>query len=150
MFKKANKFISILVVLTLTVLLMAQSTYANSIYGMDVGSVYSIEPRWTNVSSSNLTVGFSTPNVHLAVSLIGLTGTTYSAGVVKCEAINASGTSLVGYWNNLSSTSNIFTFSNSSISKIKGTKYRLTVTIIAKRNGALETINVSKEATYNG
>ncbi len=147
MFKYSKNFLALTLTVTLLVSILSMPLNAVSIGSVTQSSEYEIEPLWDNANAVRLTVDLSNSKIKLSITASGYAGTQFKNGTVTLEKISGSGCGTIKTWNNLSSNSNIFTFSDSSVSRTSGT-YRLKISITAVRNGNEERITAQKDASY--
>lgn len=105
-----------------------------------------IVPYWNNVRSVMFTHDVENSNIYIKLTITGIAGTTYKNGTVTLEKISGSNTGVKRTWKNLTSSSNVFSFSDNSYPASSGT-YRATFSIDAVRNGVSENITRSKDLT---
>ena len=104
-------------------------------------------PLWDNVNTSNLALTFSNKKIYAKINMTGIKGTKYKNGTVIISKYNGSKYVPVKKWTGLSSTTNVFLFSNSELSAVSGVKYKLSITITAYTSSKSEVISLNKIAT---
>lgn len=140
MFKKTSKILSTVIILTVIISLMTQPLCAAA---ADPG----IDLQWNDATSMKLTLDLTQSKISISVTVTGRAGTTYKNGTALLEKLNGSTYEYVNEWKNISSSSTILQFNDSSVTRSKGT-YRLTFTVTTVRNGSEETISANKVSTY--
>lgn len=147
MFKKARKIFTAILSLVLAVSMIAAPVCANGIDVRAVALEPGIEPQWKNVGAATVALGFDGSTIVISTVVTAYTGTTFSGGVVLLTKLTGEGAGTTTRWTGLSSSTNIFKFSNYSLTATRGL-YRLNFRLIATRNGVSEVINLYKDATY--
>lgn len=147
MFKKTNKILSAIIILTMIFSMAVQPLYAVGSAEINAVGNPGAEPYWTNVATVNLTLSLKNPQININISATGRLGTTYKNGKVVLEKISGSDCGPVKEWTGISSNSAVLQFNDTSVTRTKGT-YRLTFTVTAVRNGVSEDITQTREATY--
>jgi len=108
-----------------------------------------ITPYWTNTSSINLYLSFTSSTANCSAIVRGKTGTTKITGTATLARKNTNGTyTIVKTWSGLSTNSNELIF-NESYSVSSGYTYKLTInaTVYMGSNGENVSSSVEK---YNG
>ena len=100
-----------------------------------------------NVNAPNLTLTFSSKKICANVKLTGIKGVKFKNGTVTISKYSGGKYVPVKKWTRLSSTSNMFLFSNNELSATSGVKYKLSITITAYTASKSETISSNKVAT---
>ena len=132
--------------LILVAFLVFVPAFSTNAYASNISNDISIEPRWQHASTAKLTLDLINP-IKVSIMIFGYTGTVFSNGILTLEKISGSNCGVVETWTGISSNTSVLQFNDTSDTPSVGT-YRLTLTIIATRNGISEEIEVSKEATY--
>ncbi len=146
MFTKTRKIFTAILSLMLAVSMMAAPVYS---VGIDYRAVVDpdIEPQWQNTMATATTLTFDGTLVSIKSVITGYSGTTFSNGSVILTKLTGTGAGTQVKWTGLSSSTNIFKFSNKSITATSG-MYRVNVRITATRNGVSEIITAYKDAIY--
>lgn len=147
MFKKTNKILSAIIILTMIFSMAVQPLYAfGSAESNAVGNP-GIEPYWLHAMGASVTLNVNNPQIVINISVTGRLGTTYKNGKVVLEKISGSDCGPVKEWTGISSNTAVLQFKDTSVTRTKGT-YKLTFTVTTVRNGVSEDITLTKEATY--
>lgn len=147
MFEKAKKFFIAFLSVLLAVSMVTAPVCAD---GVDFGTASDdpgIEPRWQNTMATAAALDFDGSTIYISFSVTGYSGTTFSNGTVTLLKYSGDNVGVVKVWTGLSSNSNIFDFSDDSLTATSGT-YRVHLSITATRNGVSETITAKKDRTY--
>lgn len=104
-----------------------------------------IIPYWAHVNTVTIILDVTGEYVVCDIFIMALKGTTFKDGVITLEKISGANCGLVKKWTGLYSSSQIFSFKDSSVKTEQG-KYRLSITITATRNGTSEQVTGYKEA----
>ncbi len=108
---------------------------------------YGIQPLWENARTFSVTLDCSGTYIEIDVSATAQLGTTYRYGYVKLEKLSGYNIGLVKEWQLLSSSTNIFGFSDNSIKAETG-KYKLTAKVQAVRFGVVDKLEDTREDTH--
>ena len=155
MFKKTNKILSAIIILTMIFGVAVQPLYAvgsaeiNAVGSAEINAVgnHGIEPYWLHAMTVSLTLGLNSPQININITVTGRTGTTYKNGKVVLEKVIGSKTEPVKEWTGISSNTAVLQFKDTSVTKDSGTTYRLTFTVTTVRNGVTEDITQTREAS---
>lgn len=106
-----------------------------------------VSPLWNNARLQKNELGFANGKIYAKIILSGIAGTKYKNGTVTISKYSGGKYVPVKKWTGLSSTSALFSFSNSELSATSGVKYKLAITITAYTSSKSEVIQTSKVAT---
>lgn len=106
-----------------------------------------VSPLWDNVTTPSLTLTFSNKKIYAKVNMTGIKGTKYKDGTVTISKYSGGKYVPVKKWTGLSSSSILFSFSNSELSATSGVKYKLSITVTAYTSSKSEVISLNKVAT---
>lgn len=149
MFTKTRKIFTAIISLILTISMAAAPVYS---IGADSRAVVEpdIEPQWQNTMATTVALSFDGSIIVISTDAVGYVGTTFSKGTVRLTKLSGGNLGTVKVWSGLSSSTNIFSFDNESLSATKYGHglYRVNFTITATRNGVSEVVTGYKDAIY--
>lgn len=147
MFKKTNKILSAIIILTMIFSMAVQPLYAVGSAEINAVGNPGAEPYWLHAMGVSLTLGLNSPQININITVTGRSGTTYKNGKVVLEKVIGSKTEPVKEWTGISSSTAVLQFKDTSVTKDSGTTYRLTFTVTTVRNGITEDITQTREAS---
>ena len=145
--KKFLSFImAVLIALSMMVVQVGAVSAEESQEQIQNANAGTVSPLWQNVNTPKIALTFSNKKIYAKVRLYGIEGAKYKNGTVTVSKYSGGKYVPVKKWTGLSSTSALFSFSNSELSATSGVKYKLSITITAYTSSKSEVISLSKVA----
>lgn len=146
--KKFLSFImAVLIALSMMIVQVGAVSAEESQEQIQNANAGTVSPLWQNVNTPKITLTFSNKKIYATIRLYGIVGTKYKNGTVTISKYSGGKYVTVKKWTGLSSTSALFSFSNSELSATSGVKYKVSITITAYTSSKSEVIQTSQVAT---
>ncbi len=141
--KTKKLFISIITVVLAAVMLLQPAFAFDVITDDDTIEPPHDSPEWDYATSVTPNISFGS-TIDVSVSVKGISGTTYTGGVMVLRRIKGDGTlGVIESWKDIESSKSNFSFSDTTTIVPTAGTYRLTFVITAVNNGEEEVVTKS-------